>query len=319
MTVRETVFGRRSRLPAVLIVVVAVLAGCGSSRPGSGSPPSSPPTGTSQLVVPTIEGPAVVVAAGDIACDTAAIEPEACHQAATADRVAAIDPDAVLVLGDAQYEHGKTEDFERYYAPTWGRFREITFPSPGNHEYEASGAQGYFDYFGPRAPGPFYSFDLGSWHLISLNSEIGLEEGSDQERWLREDLARSGAACTLAFWHRPRFSSGTRHGDYPPVHPLWRALVDDGADLVLTGHEHLYERLAPLGADGTPDESGVRQFTAGTGGKDLYEFGSPIDGSEARDNHHFGVLRLTLDDHGYDWSFVAEDGAVIDQGSDDCV
>jgi hypothetical protein len=317
MTARATL-GRHSR-PPVALIVLAMLVACNASENGSPSAPSPAPTGSGDVVVPHIEGPAVVVAAGDIACDTAESEPGACHQAATADRVVAIDPDAVLVLGDAQYEHGDLEDFERYYGPTWGRFRDITFPAPGNHEYETPGAQGYFDYFGPRAPGPFYSFDLGPWHAISLNTEIGMDEGSEQVRWLLEDLTSSQASCTLAFWHRPRFSSGTRHGDFSPAQPLWQALAEAGADLVLTGHEHLYERFAQLNSGGTPGESGLRQFTAGTGGKDLYELGAPIKGSEARDNAHFGVLQLTLDDDGYDWAFVAEDGTVVDSGADACV
>jgi hypothetical protein len=259
------------------------------------------------------------VAAGDIACASATVGADTCHQAATANLVSAIDPVAVLVLGDNQYESGALEDYRSFFAPTWGRFFDRTWPTPGNHEYMTPDAEGYFAYVWSRVPGPYYSFELGGWHLISLNSEVDTVEGGQQDLWLERDLAGTDAPCTLAFWHRPRFSSGRKHGGYRSVQPLWADLAEGGADVVLSGHEHQYERFAPLDTDGHVDRgAGVQEFVVGTGGASLYEFGEPIEGSEAREDRQFGVLVLALRSDAYDWSFVAEDETVLDSGSNHC-
>jgi hypothetical protein len=236
-------------------------------------------------------------------------------------------PGTVAVLGDAAYERGTHDEFARCYEPTWGRHRGRTRPAVGNHEYGTPGAAGYFDYFGAaageRGKG-WYSYQLGAWHVVALNSNCaqvgGCHAGSEQERWVRADLAAHPAKCTLAYMHHPRFSSGNQHGGSPGVDPLWRALHDHGAEIVLAGHDHDYERFAPQGPGGTLDpKRGVRQFVAGTGGRSLRKFGPPQPGSEARDNTALGVLHLRLRDGSYDWRFVAEPGrSFTDSGSDRC-
>jgi 3',5'-cyclic AMP phosphodiesterase CpdA len=239
----------------------------------------------------------------------------------------AAQPGTVLTLGDTVYDDGSTEQFTRCYLPSWGRFRDRTRPVPGNHDYQTAGAGGYHGFFGPRAGPPgtgWYSFDLGQWHLVALNSNCaavgGCQPGSRQERWLRADLNAHPARCTLAFWHHPRFSSGTTHGSDPAVGGLWLALYQAGADVVLTGHEHNYERFAPLDPSGRVDPAtGVREFVVGTGGESHYPLGSPLPGSQARDSGTFGVLRLQLRPLGYDWRFLpAQGGSFKDSGTGAC-
>ena len=277
----------------------------------------------------------VVATAGDIACDpaSAAFNGGAgtmtqCRQRATSDLLAAIAPDAVLTLGDNQYTRGSYEQFMGSYDPTWGRLKGITFPAVGNHEYDTAGAAGYFDYFGTAAGDPakgYYSADIGAWHVIALNSNceiVACAAGSEQEQWLRADLAAHPTACTLAYWHHPRFSSGP-HGDESDaaaVTPLWEALDQAGADVVLNAHDHDYERFAPQTAAGALDRAaGLRQFVVGTGGRSHYAVATPIANSEVADSTTFGVLVLTLRPTGYVWRFVAEPGAPFtDSGSEDC-
>jgi hypothetical protein len=254
----------------------------------------------------------VVAAAGDI-CTSA----KSC--AATAALIERLDPVRVLTLGDNAYPDGTFDQFASVYAPSWGRFKDRTSPSPGNHEYHTPGARGYFDYFGPRAPAEYYSFDLGSWHLISLNSEIPLSAGSTQAQWLRADLAAHPSTCILAYWHTPRFSSGSHHGSNSRLAPLWDVLLAGGADLVLNGHEHNYERFAPQDGNGVARPDGIREFVVGTGGASHYPFGTPIANSEARDSTSFGVLELVLRETGYEWEFVPVAGATFtDSGSGSC-
>jgi hypothetical protein len=242
----------------------------------------------------------VIVVAGDIADG---------HQTAaeTARLIAQIDPVALLTTGDNAYPDGSAEDYRRYYAPTWGRYRSITRPTPGNHEYHTPGAAGYFGYFGSVA-GPanrgYYSFDVGSWHLISLNSEIAHGSASAQVRWLRRDLKASRAKCTLAYWHHPRFTAG-KYSDFTDVIPLWRALHRAGADVVLNGHDHNYQRYPPMDPDGRVDKTrGIRQFVVGTGGRDPYTLRRDSRRVVQTDSAH-GVLRLVLRPSSYDFSFVA--------------
>jgi len=261
---------------------------------------------------PSSSSDAVIAAAGDI-CNSAT----SC--APTASLLDSINPTAVLTLGDNAYNDGTLTEYNNYYGPNWGRFDAKVYPNPGNHEYHTTNAQGYFDYFGPRAPAPYYSYDLGAWHLISLNSEVSVSSGSAQETWLKADLAAHSAKCTLAYWHRPRFSSGTEHGSSTTYAPLWDNLYAAGADVVLNGHEHNYERFAPQNPSGAADPKGIREFVVGTGGASHYSFGTPIANSEVRDSMSFGVLKLTLHAQSYDWQFVPVAGASFtDSGSASC-
>jgi hypothetical protein len=262
----------------------------------------------------------LVYAAGDIAdCDSDGDE-------ATAALLDARPNGTVLTLGDTVYDNGTAAEFAACYDPSWGRHKARTRPAVGNHEYGTAGAGPYFDYFGAaageRGKG-WYSFDLGAWHVVVLNSncaEVGCGVGSEQEEWLRADLAAHPASCTLAAWHHPRFSSGSEHGNQPQVQPLYQALYEAGADLLLTGHDHHYERFAPLLPwAGWDDVHGVRQFVVGTGGKSLRPIGVVRLGSEARDASTDGILQLTLHGSGYAWEFVPEAGGTFaDTGSDEC-
>lgn len=225
----------------------------------------------------------------------------------------------VLTLGDNQYPNGDLADFQAYYAPSWGRFRAAIRPVPGNHDYRTANAEGYVRYFGQAARPEgesFYSFDVGSWHLIALDSNVERGPQSAQERWLKQDLAATRQRCILAYWHHPRFSSGRKHGSDPSQATLWTDLYQAGADIVLNGHEHNYERFGPQNPMGIADpRGGIREFVVGTGGGGLYaDFGQPLANSEFRDARSFGVLRLTLSDGSYTWQFVRTDGVVLDAG-----
>ena len=230
----------------------------------------------------------------------------------------------VFTLGDNVYPDGTLTQFQQCYDPTWGRHKARTQPAPGNHDYNTSGAAGYFGYFGALA-GPsgrgYYSFDLGNWHIISLDSEISMSAGSAQETWLRADLAASTKQCTLAYWHKPRFSSGTNHGSLAAAQPLWQALYDFGAELVLNGHEHNYERFAPQTPTGAADPvKGIREIVSGTGGESHYnDEGTPLPNSEVFNGTTFGVLKLTLGAGTYSWQFIPVAGASFtDSGSGTC-
>jgi hypothetical protein len=275
----------------------------------------------------------VVATAGDIACDSSIPGPDYCHQAATSDLLLATTLAAVLPLGDNQYPSGSLTEFQTYYGPTWGRVIAITHPAPGNHEYVTPGAAGYFSYFGPAAGDPtkgYYSIDIGTWHVIVLNSNCdeidpgpaanGCARKSPQEVWLLADLkAHRSARCTLALWHHPRFSSGPSGGDAWYT-AFWQDLYRGRADIVLVGHDHIYERFAPQDPLGQLNLTrGIRQFTVGTGGKSLDSIGPPLPNSEVLDNSTFGVLELTLHPTSYDWSFVPEAGGTFsDSGSYNC-
>jgi Calcineurin-like phosphoesterase len=270
----------------------------------------------------TVVGDPILLAAGDIAaCDSPGDE-------ATA---AVLDgyPDAtVATLGDNAYPDGTAADFANCYAPSWGWHKARTKPSPGNHEYHTPGATPYFDYFGAaageRGKG-WYSYELGDWHVVVLNSNcevVACGPGSEQEQWLRAELAASEAACTLAYWHHPLITSGSHAGEanLELVRPFWRALYEHGADVVLAGHDHDYERFAPQTPDGVADSVyGLRQFIVGTGGHSLRGFGTPHLNSQVRDSSAYGVLRLVLKSGGYDWQFLPEAGKTFsDTGSGTC-
>ncbi|HEU5183559.1 MAG TPA: PKD domain-containing protein [Gemmatimonadaceae bacterium] len=272
-------------------------------------------SGTATITVTPAPPAAVLVGAGDIAdCGVDGEE----QTAKLLDNI----PGTVYTTGDNAYEDGTASDFANCYEPTWGRHKARTRPSPGNHDYHTSGASGYFNYFGENA-GPagrgYYSYDLGAWHIISLNSNISMSSTSAQMTWLKADLAANPAKCTLAYWHHPRFSSGS-HGNTASTQPLYQALYDAGAEVVLAGHDHHYERFAPQTATGVADPArGIRQFVVGTGGRVMYSIGTPEPNSEVRQTGTWGVLQLTLRSDGYDWKFVPVAGKTFtDQGSGTC-
>jgi hypothetical protein len=270
----------------------------------------------------------VLAAAGDVACAPGDTTHE-CVQAATASLAAAQRPNAVAVLGDSQYESGLLSEYDSpgAYNETWGQFNPIAHPSPGNHEYAAStAANGYFTYFGASAGTGNYSYDLGSWHLIALNSncsDSGCRDSlagttsSAELSWLQSDLAAHAGKCILAYWHHPRFSSGWV-GNSPGVAPLWKALYAARADIVLNGHDHMYERFAQQDPNQLATTGGIREFVAGTGGETLFTMGTSQPNMQFADNHHFGVLFLTLHPTSYEWAFRSTDGVVRDSGSTLC-
>jgi len=284
-------------------IVTAVLAGAACSAPAAQADVPA--------AVPPAAAPGVTVyAAGDIArCVGGPAWSGAAETAATVAAGLAADPGAiVLTLGDHTYPRGTAQEFADCYGPTWGRFKDRTWPAPGNHEYYTPGATPYFAYFGERAAQGWYSFDAGTWHIVSLDSDLTPErypaKYAAQIAWLRADLAAHPARCTLAFWHHPLYSSGG-HGNVATMREAWRLLMDAGAELVLSGHDHDYERFAPQDADGRLDRArGIRQFVVGTGGAYPTPFLLTALHSEARDSSRTGVLRLRLEDGGYAWEFV---------------
>ena len=286
------------------ILLIATLAACACSEAGIGIDDHDESPGDVQFVT------AVADVAG---CDSQGDE-------ATAAIVDTL-PGLVLMAGDIAYESGTRSQFDECYHPSWGRHRDRTRPAPGNHEYETEQAAPYFEYFGPHA-GPaglgYYSFNLGAWHVVSLNSNIDMSAGSLQEQWLRKDLAANPARCTLAFWHHPLFTSGF-HKANPAVAPLWRALQDAGAEIVITGHDHHYERFAPQNVNGLADPKGLRQFIVGNGGRSLFPALFAVANSEKRYDTGYGVLRLALSDGRYEWKFIpVTPGHFEDSGSGAC-
>ncbi len=259
--------------------------------------------------------------AGDIACSSGPT-PTTCHQAATSDILVTTKPTAVLPLGDNQYWAGELWAFRAYYRPSWGRLKAITHPSPGNHEYLTKHAAGYFTYFGSPAGDPrkgYYSFDVGAWHVIALNSEINHGSTSRQVVWLKADLSNHPVLCTLAYWHRPRWTSGW-HGNDPSYGAFWRVLYRAHADVVLNGHDHDYERFALQAPSGATDTThGIREFVVGTGGSFHRPWARMAANSQARNDFTFGVLRLRLRRASYVWKFLPEAGKRwTDYGSTRC-
>jgi hypothetical protein len=303
-----------SRLyPLIGVALIAAVAiRCGGSSPSSPSPtpspiPPGPDTGTPGP-------PAILVGAGDIGqCGSAAV-------AATAliiDRISGI----VFTTGDNAYPNGSAANFRDCFEPHWGRHRERTRPTPGNHDYDTGGAAGYYNYFEDNA-GPFglgyYSYFAGSWRVIALNSEIPVGPGSAQLQWLRSELTASRSKCTMVYWHKPLFSSGP-NGPNRDMREIWRLMYEFDADLVVNGHDHLYERFAPQDPDGRIDQTrGIRQITVGTGGGALYTPITSAANTEAI-GVVYGVLRLTLSAGGYQWQFMPVPGASFsDAGMGQC-
>ena len=298
---------------AAALVAAALCVTCGGQPiapdpgpdpgPGPGPGPEPPPVPS-----PPPAGSPIFVGAGDIAeCLAGAAASPAATTAAQLDSIRG----TIFTLGDNAYPSGSRANYQNCYEPTWGRHKSRTRPSPGNHEYDTPGATAYYDYFGSSA-GPsalgYYSFTVGDWLAISLNSNVAVGSGSAQAAWLRQTLTASDAKCTVAYWHHPRFSSG-EHGSDGQMQDLWRILYEADADLVLSGHDHLYERFAPIGASGDPDEQrGIRQFVAGTGGATIRQPVTVAPHSEARISQH-GVLKLTLGPTSYAWEFLGVSGA----------
>jgi acid phosphatase type 7 len=286
---------RRMFAPMVLIVILGSLLALGCAPEWLPGPPSGN----------------VIVAAGDIAdCLSDGDE-------ATARLVGSIEG-TVLTLGDNAYPEGTAQDFEECYEPTWGQFKDRTRSAPGNHEYETGGASAYFDYFGEAAGDPdkgYYSYELGGWHIVALNSNCGVGEircgpGSPQGRWLEEDLAANDdKACTLAYFHHPLFTSGSYRPGIERVERLWEILYAGGVDVVLNGHDHNYQRFAPQDPQRRADpEDGIREFVVGTGGRSNYQISQPIANTEVYNDYTYGVLELTLHPKSYDWEFVPVEG-----------
>lgn len=291
----------------------------------SGSGPESPISKKARGS--TKRGATVVVAAGDIACDPGAPTfnnglgtANSCRQRYTAELVERLEPDVVLVLGDDQYGNGRYANYLGSYDPTWGRFKRRSHPTPGDGP-----TGGYYRYWGRRArPSgvPWYSFSVGGWHVLSLNSNCsdggGCGSGSPQVEWLRRTLESHSGVCQLAFWHEPRFSSTDPAGTVE-MELIWALLSDFDVELVLSGEAHNYERFRPQDASGRPRRGGVRQFIVGTGGKSLTPFTKRRRGSEYGSSETFGVLQLTLRPRSYSWRFVpVPDGFARDAGSTRC-
>jgi hypothetical protein len=301
------------------------------------STPTAIPTATA-----TTTGP-VVLAAGDIACDPTDSSfnsgngtSTACQEKWTATELTGAA--AVLAIGDLQYDCATTSQIQRSYAPAWGQLKSITYPAAGNHEYKTTcgnqpGAGGYYTYFGAAASPldtnctinckGYYSYNIGAWHVVVLNSECsevgGCQAGSPEEMWLNADLAANPTACTLAYWHRPYYTSGWSLGD-AELHDIWQDLYNAHADLVLNGHDHDYERFTPQDANGNYDPNGVTEIIVGTGGDSHGGFDGKIANSVVRDNTTYGVLKLTLHLDSYDWQFLGDghSGTFTDSGSAVC-
>lgn len=315
-------------LAAAAILVYLVTGGRPDSVADGDPAASATRDGASELAAPSSDAPApevVFVGAGDIAsCSSDGDE----ATAAILDEVVAEHPDAVVfTAGDNAYPDGSYEDFTECYEPSWGRHRDRTRPAVGNHEFGQGQAAGHHRYFGDAA-GPtdrsYYSYDLDGWHVVVLSSmcgHVGCEldaEGGDQAEWLVQDLEASEAECTMAIWHHPRWSSG-RYGNDPDYATFWFVLYDHGAEIVLNGHDHVYERFEPMAPDGSLDpDRGIRQFTVGTGGAGLRGFEEIAANSAARGSDP-GVLDLRLAEGSYRWEFLAVEGASFtDTGSGSC-
>lgn len=294
---------RKVRAAAVIVTILGIVAATGAGSAAAEAPAGQPVT---------------LIAAGDVAIcyGRPASESMAAKTAALIERI----PGIVIVAGDLAYPDGSETDFTSCYHPTWGRFKARTLPVPGNHEYFSPGAAPYFAYWGSAAGQPgkgYYSVQVGSWRVIGLNSNIAAEAGSEQQRWLREELKAHPAHCTLAFWHHPLFSSHSPGGNNPKMRDIFQALFEAGADVVINGHDHTYERFAPQTAHGSADPvRGIREFVVGTGGAFATEFGNPATNSEVRKTDVFGVLKLTLRADSYSWEFIPIEGQTFSEAGE---
>ena len=284
-------------------------------------------TGDLRLATTLPTPPATVVVAADIACEAPyETRVDRCRHAEVAALAQSRDPDVLVMPGDVQYGSGTTGDFRRSFGRSWGRLDTPLRPAPGDHDYGVPGAAGYFDYFEMQSgwrPPAWYAYNVGYWRLIALNSnceESGVACGpdSEQEQWLRANLATEPSRCTLAYWHHPRYSSGS-HGTDPRTASMWRTLDDAGAEVVLSGHDRHYERFALQDADGQQDDAGMRQFVVGTGGSGLSAPRLPAaPHSEYAQSGRFGVLSLGLYGDVYTWRFIGLNGRTLDKGIGGC-
>ncbi len=274
--------------------------------------------------------PIVIAAAGDIACNDERKEGE-CYQDKTAKLIVDKNPDIVLALGDLQYDSGLYNDFLTYYDKTWGIFKNKTKPVPGNHDYGTQKAKGYFDYFngmgsdsgqaGERDKG-YYSFTKGNWKLLALNSNCwamgGCDDSSAQYAFVKKELDKTKETCTIAYWHHPVFSSGP-HGNDANMRAIWRLLYEKNVEIVLNGHDHLYERFEKQNPSGDIEkEKGIQEFIVGTGGRNLYALKAKQQNSVFSDSEHYGVLFLSFHERSYDWQFITIDNTVVDSGTEKC-
>lgn len=310
-------FTRRLVALAAALGCSAVLWNCGGSSPSSPTPGGTGGGGNGGGGgVPPPASPIQIVAAGDIGeCGFGALQTGKLLDNLTG---------PLLALGDLAYMNGSMANFRDCYDPAWGRHQGRTKPVPGNHEYETDrSASGYFDYFGElageRGQG-YYAFTAGPWRIIALNSEIPATAGSPQATWLRAELQTNRFPCTLAYWHRPLFSSGPNGpqdlaNDAPKN--AWKTLQEFGADVVLNGHDHMYERFDPQDADGKASPNGIREFIAGTGGAHLYTPGPAKPNSVVRASV-YGILVMTLSANSYQWDFASVGNTFRDTGSGAC-
>jgi hypothetical protein len=293
---------------------------------------ASPIPSPTKTATPVTTGDPIIAAAGDIACDPSDGNfnggngtSGSCRQKAVSDLFVGKNFSAVLTLGDTQYEDGSLTKYQQSFDPSWGRAKSVIRPAVGNHEYLTAGASGYYSYFGAAAGDKtkgYYSYDIGAWHIIALNSNCsqvgGCGAGSAQEQWLKSDLAAHPSMCTLAYWHHPRFSSG-EHGSNTSYDAFWKDLYAAGAEIVLNGHDHDYERFAQQNPSGTADPNGIQQFVVGTGGKNHYAFTTTLANSLVRNPDTYGILKITLHATSYDWQFVPEAGKTFtDSGTMNC-
>ncbi|HVT00646.1 MAG TPA: metallophosphoesterase [Patescibacteria group bacterium] len=268
----------------------------------------------------------LIAAVGDIQCDHNIFSQNNCPNRIESIIAGNNNPYAILLLGDEQYGHGTLQDFQNSLDQNWANYITKIFPVPGNHDY-LSELEGYKEYFkdkNPRIPlnNTYYSFDINNWHLVALDSNCsqvgGCGKTSQEYKWLAKDLSKNTKKCVLAYFHHPLFSSGT-HGNNYFVKDLWNLLYMNKADLILNGHEHVYERFAPQDPNGKIDnKKGVRQITVGTGGGPLYKFKNIKPNSQFRDNKDYGLLLVNLEDSSYSFKFVNTDNKIIDSGTAKC-
>lgn len=317
----------------LLVIMVGLLIIAGGVMVWQGQRQQTAGTKDTSATKKTSQTGTKIVAVGDISCQPGEeVTPTTCQMQKVVDAIVSEKPVHVLALGDLQYDSGAPQAFEAAFKPLWEPLRDITYATPGNHEYATDSAAGYFGYWngsgteskqaGQTGKG-FYSTDIGAWHVISLNSNCddvgGCGEGSEQATWLAADLAGSTATCTLAFWHHPRFTSG-RHNNATNTATFWDTLYAKKADVVLNGHDHVYERFARQTPAAQVDTvRGIREFVAGAGGKSLYKFKSTLQPNhEAGNDSDFGYMVLTLYPSSYAWEYKTVSGAVVDQGSSSC-
>lgn len=309
----------------VMAIAASLLltTGCGSALSASTAAPAAHEAAVAPLrAAAPGTGGVRVVAAGDIACPPGGVVTSTtCQQGATASLARRLRPALVLTLGDTQYEKSSLAEIQGAYARTWGGLLTRTRPTIGNHEYHSPGANGYYTYFRSRQPGPpgYYALSVGGWRVYVLNSNCDRVSCATEARWLRGTMATHPSRCSLVTMHHPRYSSGLEHGNDTAVRPLWAAAYQHRTELVLSGHDHDYERFGAMDAAGhLRPRLGIQEFVVGTGGRNLYQMGTRKLGSAYFENRIHGVLALDLRPGSYGWSFHAIDGRVLDQGTRRC-